>query len=157
VARYPVELEEMREAQGNIARHQMAFGLSPFHTSLSPPALFAFLTGDTSIVEADDSKRILHSSKAKGATLYPLAGQFWPAKFVHYLIKAAQSNGVQLSTHTVVTSIDRSDPSSIVVHTNKGQVRASKVVYATNGYTAGLLPELSGTILPICISLFISD
>lgn len=35
-----------------------------------------------------------------------------------------------------------------LVHTSRGTVRAKKVVFATNGYTAGLLPRYEGVITP---------
>lgn len=42
---------------------------------------------------------------------------------------------------------DDGNPVSIV-HTPRGPVRAKKVVFATNGYTAGLLPQYEGIITP---------
>lgn len=37
----------------------------------------------------------------------------------------------------------------MTISTSKGQLQAAKVVYATNGYVAGLLPQYRGVIVPV--------
>lgn len=66
--------------------------------------------------------------------------------------KALQHGGLNLQTNTLVTSI-LPDPDSQrgrgwTVHTNRGAVKAKKVVMASNSYTAGLLPEYREQIIP---------
>ena len=47
-----------------------------------------------------------------------------------------------------------------IVHTPRGTITASKVVYATNAYTSGLLPQYSANIIPcrgICCHITVPD
>lgn len=72
----------------------------------------------------------------------------WPYKFVTGLLERVLDLGATLYTNTPVESAQASD-SSVLLSTSKGAVRASKVVYATNGYVAGLLPQYRRVIVPI--------
>lgn len=72
----------------------------------------------------------------------------WPYKFVTGLLERVLDLGATLYTNTPVESVQASD-SSVLLSTSKGAVRASKVVYATNGYVAGLLPQYRRVIVPI--------
>ena len=51
-----------------------------------------------------------------------------------------------LRTQTLVTSVERADHLTWLVHTERGTIRAPHVVFATNGYTNTLVPELEGEI-----------
>lgn len=70
-----------------------------------------------------------------------------------------KSDKVNVQTRTSVTSVV-SDGSHHLVHTSRGTIQASKVVYATNAYTAGLLPEYSANIVPcrgICTHITVPE
>lgn len=54
---------------------------------------------------------------------------------------------VNLQTNTPVTAIE-TDNDGYTVITNRGQVKTSTIVFATNGYTAGLLPQYRHIITP---------
>ena len=55
---------------------------------------------------------------------------------------------MNLQTLTPVTSVTSEAPDSHTVHTPRGPICTKKVVYATNAYTFGLLPEYTASIVP---------
>jgi glycine/D-amino acid oxidase-like deaminating enzyme len=75
------------------------------------------------------------------------AGQLWPYKLMLHLLQRAVSSGCNLQTHTPVTSISQLEGQWIAT-TPRGVITACKVIFATNGYTAGLLPEYKSKIVP---------
>lgn len=87
---------------------------------------------------------------AKGTFTYT-AGTVWPYKLILHLLGKAISRGVNLQTHTPVTSIDRSSESEGCwkVKTDRGSIEAKKVVFATNAYSSALLPEFAIHIVPV--------
>ncbi|KAF7197943.1 Gamma-glutamylputrescine oxidoreductase [Pseudocercospora fuligena] len=87
---------------------------------------------------------------AKGCFTYT-AGHVWPYKLILSLLSKVVSRGVNLQTHTPVKSVkstkNQRHPWSI--ETDRGSVKASKVIYATNAYTSTLLPEFKKKIIPV--------
>lgn len=79
----------------------------------------------------------------------------WPYKLITGLLARLVDLGATLYTNTPVHAV-QGTPSSpsvpgtpVTISTCKGVVRATKVIYATNGYVAGLLPQYRGVIVPI--------
>ena len=68
-----------------------------------------------------------------------------------HVLKKAIHAGVNLQTNTPVQSVSlqRDGDGYWVVTTDRGSVRAKNVIYATNGYSSALLPELKGRIVPV--------
>lgn len=66
------------------------------------------------------------------------------------LLQIAVSKGLNLQTHTPVTAISPAPTPSgkWAASTPRGSVSAKQVIFATNGYTATLLPEYEGKIVP---------
>lgn len=89
------------------------------------------------------------------------AGTLWPYNFIMGLLsKTIASNSLNVQTSTPVTSVTSDSDSSHTVNTPRGSIRASKVVYATNAYTPGLLPEYSANIVPcrgICCHIVVPE
>lgn len=76
------------------------------------------------------------------------------------LDKVLETGAVNLQTSTPVTSVTSDGPDSHVVRTPRGAIHAKKVVYATNAYTLGLLPEYSASIVPcrgICCHIVVPE
>ncbi|KAL2852955.1 FAD dependent oxidoreductase [Aspergillus pseudoustus] len=98
--------------------------------------------------------------KGAKACISYTAGSLWPYKFVLGLLsKITDSPLVNVQALTPVTSVTTEDGVQIV-HTPRGSLRASKVVYTTNAYTAGLLPEYSANIVPcrgICCHITVPE
>ncbi|KAH8159441.1 hypothetical protein CIB48_g8802 [Xylaria polymorpha] len=79
----------------------------------------------------------------------------WPYKFVTQLLSRTMERNpaLNLQTETPVLRVEYIEKEGegipeTLVHTSRGTVRAKKVVFATNGYTAGLLPRYEGVITP---------
>lgn len=105
---------------------------------------------DMFVTEGIDAKRLSGVPEACGLVTYS-AGHVWPYKLIHALLTKALAQGVNLQTHTPVTAASTPDGPDGLVHlaTARGTVRARRVVYATNAYTSGLLPEYAGRIIPV--------
>lgn len=95
------------------------------------------------------AERLTSIKGAKGAFSVP-ACSLWPYKFVTGLLERAVSRnpGLNLQTETPVLSVETKEDGSTIVHTRRGSVRAKKVIFATNAYSAALLPEYRGVITP---------
>ena len=70
-----------------------------------------------------------------------------PLNYLLGMAKAAEQAGVQFFQDSPVTHYAKGE--SPVVYTDQGQVSAKFVVFATNGYLAGLEPRLARKIMPI--------
>lgn len=57
--------------------------------------------------------------------------------------------GLNLQTHTPVKSVDSGPSGGWKIITTNTEVKALKVIHATNGYSSYLLPELTGRIVPL--------
>lgn len=58
------------------------------------------------------------------------------------------SSALNVQANTPVTSVTSRSDSSHLVNTPRGYIQTSNVIYATNAYTSGLLPEYSANIIP---------
>lgn len=67
------------------------------------------------------------------------------------LLSIVISKGVNLQTHTPVSSVSETRDSSgrWSVHTSRGTIKAKKVVFASNAYTAGIAPQFKEKIVPV--------
>jgi len=82
-----------------------------------------------------------------GITLTSL--QLWPYKFVTGLLAILlDRRSINVQTRTPVTSISTFQDGISAVKTPRGSIRAKKVVFATNGYTVGIVPKYAKRIVP---------
>ena len=110
--------------------------------------------------------RRLRVPAAAGALVQSCAAKCWPYKLVAWVLEdllsmnmsLGRSSGggasFNLQTNTPATHLQREEgetaaSSSWIVHTPRGQLAASQVLLATNGYTSRLLPRLTGVITPV--------
>lgn len=77
-------------------------------------------------------------------TIRYAAGSINAYAFTIGMLKLCLEQGLELQTHTVVTEV-----SSSQVVTSRGTITANAVVVATNGYTASIIPEMQGLIVPL--------
>jgi glycine/D-amino acid oxidase-like deaminating enzyme len=91
-------------------------------------------------------------SGVKGAkSVYSFtSGHLWRYKLVHHMFEKAVANGVNLQTEILVQGVSEIAKSGNqwTVHTNRGNVRAKKVIFTTNIYTSAILPEYKKKIIP---------
>lgn len=77
------------------------------------------------------------------------AAQLWPYKFVTGLLaKLIERTSINVQTHTCVTSVVQDDQGKNIINTPRGSIRAQKVIFATNAYTAGISPTYTRKIVP---------
>ena len=84
-----------------------------------------------------------------GALTDEISGGLHASKYVYGLAKTVSNLGAQLCEHTDVINIEKNDSSYFRLITSKGDVRAKKVIIATNGYTDRLVPRLKPLIFPV--------
>lgn len=79
------------------------------------------------------------------------AASVYPLRFVHGLLFRSIEAGLQLFTHTPVTSIEnqqqKQEQGIWTLSTPRGTLRAKHVLLATNGYTEALVPGLGDFLL----------
>lgn len=109
--------------------------------------------------EAEEVEQKFFATGALGAVSYE-AGSLSAYKFVIGMLKLALERGLDLQTETPALSINRDPAGKWIMDTPRGIVESDKVILATNGYTAHLLPAFQGTIVPLryvilraCLSL----
>jgi glycine/D-amino acid oxidase-like deaminating enzyme len=84
-----------------------------------------------------------------GALTDEISGGLHASKYVYGLATTVSNLGVQLCEHTDVLDIEKNDSNYFRLITSAGDVRAKKVIVATNGYTDRLVPGLKPLIFPV--------
>lgn len=88
------------------------------------------------------------------------AGHLWPYKMVKGFLNYCIDRGLNVQTYTTVEKIEKQKDDTYIVRTNRGVVKAKKVVLATNAYTPTLVPELEDKIVPVkgtCSHIKVAD
>ncbi|KAF6803035.1 FAD dependent oxidoreductase [Colletotrichum musicola] len=93
----------------------------------------------------------LSGVKGAKACLSYTAGHLFPYQLVLQLLSKALDAGVNLQTHTPVTGVTKTPDSDgfFTLTTQRGAIRAKKIIYATNAYTSTVLPEFADKIVPV--------
>ncbi|KAH7073893.1 FAD dependent oxidoreductase [Paraphoma chrysanthemicola] len=104
--------------------------------------------------EGDMTAEKVTSVKGAVATWTSPCVSFWPYKLVtgllHRLITRYPVDVLNVQTNTPVLHISTATPSGPTrLHTSRGDILADKVVFATNAWTAGILQQFEGTIVPV--------
>lgn len=81
---------------------------------------------------------------------------------VMHLLSLAVKRGINLQTHTPVLEVSKEQDSDgcWTVSTSRGQVKARKIVFATNAYTSSISPAFKDKIVPvrgICSRITVPD
>lgn len=109
-------------------------------------------TKDLSWIEGEEKVRQVTSITGAVSACSSSSCSFWPYKFVSQLlarmIERYPELNVQTTTPVTTLRYDEKRKENIL-STERGEVKAGKVVFATNGYTAGLIEEFKGVIVPI--------
>ncbi|KAI5366417.1 Putative FAD dependent oxidoreductase, FAD/NAD(P)-binding domain superfamily [Septoria linicola] len=100
------------------------------------------------IEDATKAEEFTQMKGALAAIVHP-AGQVWPYKFVHALLRIVLEAGrLNLQAHTPAQSVSERDSEGwITVTTDRGTIKAKAVVHTTNRWASHLLPEFSKLIL----------
>ncbi|CAK3917417.1 FAD dependent oxidoreductase [Lecanosticta acicola] len=100
------------------------------------------------ITDAHEAEEFSQMKGAIAAVVHP-AGQIWPYKFAHALLRKVLASGqLNLQAHTPAQTISERDADGwITVTTDRGVVKARTVVHTTNRWASHLLPEFTKLIL----------
>src|SRR5256885_388253 len=94
---------------------------------------WGFGDGDLRLLSAGEARQSIGATSVLGATYSPHRAAIHPARLVRGLAEAVERLGVKIYEGTAASSIEPG-----VVRTNQGNVRAKRVVRATEGYTPTL-------------------
>ncbi|KAH0025351.1 FAD dependent oxidoreductase, partial [Aureobasidium melanogenum] len=105
------------------------------------------------ILSVEEAKVKYHTPDALGAFVYE-AGSISAYRFTIGMLKHCLERGVNLQTNTPVEGIEpakdfNSEAPRWTAKTSRGSVETANLVLATNGYTAHLLPQMQGIIVPL--------
>jgi len=100
------------------------------------------------LLDAEAVAREVGTRVYVGGRLDPRSGTLHPLKYARGLARAALGAGATLYRDSPATALRR-DGERWRVTTDAGEILASKVVIATNGYTDGLWSGLAETMLPL--------
>ena len=99
-------------------------------------------------IDAEEAKIATRTPEARGAAIFP-AASFWPYKFVCAILDICLKKGLNIQTNTPVNKVLASDDGQGgILETPRGQIKAKKIVHATNAYAGHILPEFQGLISP---------
>jgi glycine/D-amino acid oxidase-like deaminating enzyme len=100
------------------------------------------------LVPPAEQAREIGSAGYFGLMLDERSGALNPAQYARGLAAAARRAGARLCERTAVTRVGRHGPRWALA-TTRGDVEASNVLAATNGYTSRALPWLQRRVVPI--------
>ncbi|KAK2595651.1 hypothetical protein QQS21_006622 [Conoideocrella luteorostrata] len=111
--------------------------------------------GKAQFMTSEEAKEKYNVQAKCGAMIFP-NGAFWPYRLITRIwgqLLTQYKSRLSVETKTPVSDITydpTADPQHpYVLHTPRGNVRAGKLIHATNGFTGHLLPELRGKIYPL--------
>lgn len=116
---------------------------------------------DAHFTPAKYAERVSGVKGAKGCFSFT-AAHLWPYKFITHLLAISISKSLNLQTHTPVTQVSSTpdDSGFYSISTPRGTIKAKKVIFASNGFTAGILHEYAEKIIPckgICSRIVCPD
>lgn len=82
-------------------------------------------------------------------------GSVHPGKLVRGLARIAESMGVKIYENTPLQGFQSSD--NVTISTNKANIVAKRLVFATNAWTPRLLPQFSNSVMLISSDMVISQ
>lgn len=100
------------------------------------------------IIEKKDVESEIHSPIYHGGMIDPNACYLHPLKYAIGLADAVEELGGKIYEQTKVNSITRNN-GGVTLTTPHGQVKASSVISATNGYTQNVTRKLSRSVMPV--------
>jgi gamma-glutamylputrescine oxidase len=104
----------------------------------------------------DEVRELFISPKYHEAVLDEGAFHFHPLNYGRALAREAARLGASIHEHSSVTAADL-DSARKVLRAGDAEISAEHVVFATGGYTGGVLPALKRAFLPIATYVLLSE
>ncbi|KAL7905190.1 FAD dependent oxidoreductase [Trichoderma velutinum] len=133
---YDVYLDKTESEYANVvSNHQLMAGVA--------------VSKHVEFINKKYTEQLTRAKDSKAALSVP-ACSLWPYKLGAGLLSISIKKGVNLQTNTCVTSVaaTRTADGYYLVNTSRGIIKARKILFASNGYTAGILPEYQDKIIP---------
>ena len=102
----------------------------------------------TKIVSRADQHQEIGTDAYFGGIVYSRHASVHPAKYYAGILQVALNAGVRVTGDCPATAISRSG-AGFIVSTPQGQIKAGKIVLATNGYSGSLMPFVQRRVIPI--------
>ncbi|MEO1551566.1 MAG: FAD-dependent oxidoreductase [Pseudomonadota bacterium] len=129
-------------------RIQLAWTQSHFERQKRLASHIADKSGVTvEVVEREGLSTEIATEHYYGGLLFPEHCAVHPGKYAHGLLRAVRARGVPVVAHAEVTRLERVE--GFLALTPKGDVRARKVILATNGYTSGAFRRFQARVFPL--------
>jgi glycine/D-amino acid oxidase-like deaminating enzyme len=103
---------------------------------------------EVTLVPPADQASELGSHSYHGLLVDERSGALNPARYVHGLARAAKRSGACIAEHVGVLNLSR-DGGRWTVKTTRGDLQATDVFIATNGYTGAATPGLRRRLIPV--------
>jgi len=100
------------------------------------------------LVHPDELRSAIGSDAYFGGYINRLGASLHPAKLVFGMAEVAARRGAQLCENAGVTRIEKLE-NGYQLHTARGNLKARRVIVATNGYTDSLVPGLQSKVIPV--------
>ncbi len=151
------------ESEGIACDYQRCGRFHAAHT----PAHFDALVRDTQtlgreegvpfeVVSRDDQHAEIGTDAYFGGVVLKQHASVDPAKYYSGVLDLAKKIGVAVTDNCPALDIRR-EGKAFVVNTPMGDIRAEKIVIATNGYTTSLVPWLQRRVIPIGTYMIATD
>ncbi len=101
---------------------------------------------ELTLIEADQMQRVIDSKVFVGGMIDSGSGHLHPLNLALGEAAVAHKLGVRIFENSAAQRIEYG--AKVKVHTASGLVRANNLVLCGNAHLAGLVPQLSGTVLP---------
>lgn len=106
------------------------------------------IADDAYMVPLSDQPTELGTNAYHGGIVFPHHASVHPAKYHKGLLRVAREKGAEVVTQCRVFDLSR-DANGFHLKTQKGELRAKRVILATNGYTGALSPWQQRRVIPI--------
>jgi glycine/D-amino acid oxidase-like deaminating enzyme len=115
------------------------------------------LTGvESHMVSLADQKSEIGTDLYHGGSVLPGDASVHPALYHTGLVAKAEEAGARFFSNARVTGLSE-ESNGVVVTSERGQVVASEVLVATNGYTTNLTPRLYQRVVPIASAIIATE
>ena len=104
---------------------------------------------DVTFLAPDGLEAEIGSPAFHGGALFARTGGLHPARFHAALLRQALEGGVSIHPHTRARTLDRDPSGCTLITTDRGVIRAPRVLLTTNASADALLPALQRRVLPI--------
>lgn len=124
------------------------------------PELNEHAMSEARLIGAEEVASELGTRFYHGGVAIGRAGHVQPAEFFGGLLGAAQQAGARFGGETPVRRVARV-PGGVRAETARGEVRADRIVFATNAYTntvaRGVAPELRRSLVPVVTHMIATE